>query len=122
MNNISKKLIKLETDLNRLRSQKAALEYKEKRKKEQLRKARTRTLIQLGGLLKLTILPSICNINLGDDLQDEAQTKAALLLGILIKCTDQLPEEFSEKEINEMKIIGNTMLAIQHLKNSQQKT
>lgn len=113
---ISKKLIKLEMHLNRLRSEKAALEYKEKRKKEQLRKSRTRTLIQLGGLLELTELPSICGINLGDDLQDEMRTKAALLLGILIKYTNRLPEEFSETQINEMRIIGNTILATQYLK------
>lgn len=113
---ISKKLIKLEMHLNRLRSEKAALEYKEKRKKEQLRKSRTRTQIQLGGLLELTELPSICGINLGDDLQDEMRTKAALLLGILIKYTNRLPEEFSETQINEMRIIGNTILATQYLK------
>ena len=113
---ISKKLIKLETHLNRLRSEKAALEYKEKRKKEQMRKSRTRTLIQLGGLLELTALPTICEINLGDDLQDEMRTKAALLLGILIKCANNLPEEFSETQINEMRIIGNTILATQYLR------
>ena len=113
---IGKKLIKLETHLNRLRSEKAALEYKERRRKEQLRKARTRTLIQLGGLLELTALPSICNINLGDNLQDEMRTKAALLLGILAKLQDTLPEEFSETEINEMRLIGNTLLAAQYLR------
>ena len=113
---IGKKLIKLETYLNRLRSEKAALEYKEKRRKEQLRKARTRTLIQLGGLLELTALPSICRINLGDDLQDEMRTKAALLLGILVKCADNLPDEFTEKQLNELRIIGNTILAAQYLR------
>lgn len=113
---INKKLIKLEININRLRSKKAILEYKEKRKKEQLRKSRTRTLIQLGGLLELTTLPSICNINLGDDLQNEMQTKAALLLGILVKYADLLPEELSEEQTNKMKIIGNTILAARYLK------
>ena len=113
---INKKLIKLEININRLRSKKAILEYKERQKKEQLRKSRTRTLIQLGGLLELTTLPSICNINLGDDLQNEMQTKAALLLGILVKYADLLPEELSEEQTNKMKIIGNTILAARYLK------
>ena len=113
---IGKKLIKLETHLNRLRSEKAALEYKERHRKEQLCKARTRTLIQLGGLLELTALPSICRINLGDDLQDEMRTKAALLLGILVKYADNLPDEFTEKQLNELRIIGNTILAAQYLR------
>lgn len=38
-------------NINRLRAQKAALELKTKKKDNQQRKMRTRTLIQLGGLL-----------------------------------------------------------------------
>lgn len=49
---INKKLVKLDIKLNRLYSRKAACEYKEKVKKDRMRKMRTRTLIQMGGLLQ----------------------------------------------------------------------
>jgi len=49
------------------------------------RNLRTRTLIQLGGLLSLSGLPSLLNIQEGDDLQADISTrdKAAILLGML---------------------------------------
>jgi hypothetical protein len=52
-----------------------------------LRKARTRTLIQLGGLIDKVGLSTIFNINLGDDLQEDisAIEKAATLYGFLIE-------------------------------------
>jgi hypothetical protein len=51
----------IQIKLNRLYSQKTALEHKLKR--SDFRKKRTRTLIQIGGLLELTPLPAICKIN-----------------------------------------------------------
>ena len=43
----------INTKINRLRSQKTALEFKEKSQTKQQRMKRTRTLIQTGGLLKV---------------------------------------------------------------------
>ncbi|MDR2723672.1 MAG: conjugal transfer protein TraD [Holosporaceae bacterium] len=77
-----------------------------KKQENKQRKARTRTLIQLGGLLDLTPLLSICDINLGDDLQLEYPDKAATLLGILSHFCKQLPEEISEEDLSQLKNSG----------------
>lgn len=103
-------LRKIEISLNRLRSQKAALQHKLKKHDNKQRKARTRTLIQLGGLLDLTPLPSICNIELGNDLQLDHQDKAATLLGILMTAANQLPENISDNELSQFKSIGIKIL------------
>ena len=56
----------------------------ESRLRHRLRQSRTRTLIQIGGLVSLTPLLDFCDIVLGEDLQSsESQHKANLLLGIL---------------------------------------
>jgi len=68
----------IHVSLNRLRTQKSALELAAKKQKDGLRKARTRTLIQVGGLVDLTPLLAICNIKLGDDLQLEHQDKVEI--------------------------------------------
>lgn len=49
------------------------------------RKARTRTLIQLGSLVSLSGLTSLLHIQEGEDLQHdlEAKDKAAMLLGAI---------------------------------------
>lgn len=96
--------------INRLRAQKTALELKMRKKDNQKRKMRTRTLIQLGGLLDLTPLLSICGIELGDDLQLEHQDKAAILLGILITAANQLPDTISEEELSQFKQLGTSFL------------
>ena len=58
------------------------------------RRARTRLLIQLGALINLTALPQICQIEEGDDLQFdiESRDKAATLLGILLDTTHNIPD------------------------------
>ncbi len=106
MANFDKKLTDIEILLNHLRSQKAALEFKVKIQKNKQRKMRTRTLIQLDGPFNLTPLLSICDIELGIDLQLEYQDKAAILLGILINATNQLPENISENDLAHFKTIG----------------
>ena len=108
---IGAKLSNIEIELNRLRSAKAALENREKIKNNQQRKARTRTLIQIGGLAELTPLLSICDINLGDDLQTEHREKAALLLGILTEFANAFPEKLSDDDIEKFRKSGLKLLA-----------
>lgn len=50
------------------------------------RRARTRTFIQAGALIKLTGLFELCNIQEGDDLQYDlaSRDKAAVLVGIFL--------------------------------------
>ena len=98
------------TKINRLLAQKAALQHKMKRQKNSKRKARTRTLIQLGGLLDLTPLLAICKIELGEDLQLDYPDKSATLLGILSYFCDQIPEHFTDQDLAKFKSIGEDLL------------
>lgn len=106
MESLSKELSGIEVKMNRLLSRKAALKSRLKKKENNQRRARTRTLIQLGGLLNLTPLLSICNIELGDDLQLEHPDKAAMLLGMLSELSQQLPEEISPDLLEHYRNIG----------------
>lgn len=100
--------LQIQVKINRLQSQKAALENKLKITNRPLRKARTRTLIQMGGLINMLNLPSICGINEGEDLQTdfEASDKAAVLLGMLAHLEDSLPPVLSDQVIAQFKQKG----------------
>lgn len=106
MNDIKKTKIAI----NRLLSQKAALRNRMKKQENRQRKARTRTLIQLGGLLDLTPLLAICKIKLGEDLQLDSPDKSATLLGILSHLCNQIPENLTEQDLEKFKSIGETFL------------
>lgn len=82
----------LTTKLNRLQSLKAQLSVKQKAYENTDRRARTRTLIQMGGLLNMIGIPELCGIKDGDDLQQdlENQDKAAILLGMLVHLNETL--------------------------------
>jgi hypothetical protein len=100
--------LQIQVKINRLQSQKAVFENKLKIKNNSLRKARTRTLIQMGGLINMLNLPSICGIDEGDDLQLNFETsdKAAVLLGMLAHLEDSLPPTLSEQVISQFKQKG----------------
>jgi hypothetical protein len=108
--NLQEELIKTEILLNRLQYQKAALQHKKKHQQNSERKARTRTLIQMGGLLEITPLPSICNINLGDDVQLDHPEKSATLLGLLLHLSEQIPETASPDDLKKFRKIGINFL------------
>jgi hypothetical protein len=86
------KVHELMTSLNRLQSLKAQLNKKQKTYDNTDRRARTRTLIQMGGLLNMIGIPQLCGIEDGDDLQQdlENQDKAATLLGMLVHLNETL--------------------------------
>lgn len=105
---IAKKLDSINVSINRLMAQKASLQYKAKTYENKQREKRTRTLIQLGGLVDLTPLLSICGIELGDDLQMEHPDKAATLLGILITAANQLDTD--NKDLQHFTQIGRSLL------------
>lgn len=100
--------LQIQVKINRLQSQKTVLENKIKIKNNSLRKARTRTLIQMGGLINMLNLPNICGIDEGDDLQlnFEASDKAAVLLGMLAHLEDSLPPTLSAEVISSFKQKG----------------
>jgi hypothetical protein len=104
------------TDLNRLHSLKAQLNNRQKKAGNTDRKARTRTLIQMGGMLNMLGLPQLCGINDGEDLQQdlESKDKAATLLGLLVHLNETLAvaplvldpcalEQFKQRGIRMMK-------------------
>ena len=99
----------IEVELNRLHSQKAALQLKLKTMDKTERKSRTRTLIQLGGLLNISPLLSLCEIELGDDLQISHQDKADTLLGIISVLCNNLPEAINEGELDHFKNLGSAL-------------
>jgi hypothetical protein len=96
----------IDIKLNRLRSQKSALQNKLKSQNNQERKARTRTLIQMGGLLNLTPMPSACDIELGDDLQLDYPDNAAVLLGMLTDFANKIPDFLSDEDRGKFRKIG----------------
>ena len=103
-------LKKTKIEINRLLAQKAALRHKMKKQENSKRKARTRTLIQLGGLLDLTPLLAICKIELGEDLQLDYPDKSATLLGLLSYFCDQIPEHYTDQDLAKFKSIGENLL------------
>jgi hypothetical protein len=112
------KLQAIQSNINRLQSQRAALLKRIDAQEQVMRKARTRTLIQLGGLVSLSGLLQACDIQEGDNLQadTEAMDKAALLLGILIKAYTELPDEISSQDTEELKKKGIQLLNQHHEK------
>ena len=83
------------TKLNRLQARKAQLDNQQRVVDNTDRRARTRTLIQMGGLLNMIGLPQLCGIADGDDLQKDSlnHDKAAILLGMLVHLNEKLLEQ-----------------------------
>lgn len=96
------------TEINRQLSKITASVYQKCLADKKLRKARTRTLIQAGGLLSLTGYFVICGIEEGQDLQldFENRDKAAILLGILSEAFEKLPAEPTSEQLEYWKSIG----------------
>ena len=92
---------KIQSKLTRLETYQQGLLNEQTHVSRTKRKARTRTLIQLGGLIKLIGLSDYCGIVEGMDLQLnlEQQERAAQLLGILVDAFGDLPENPSETQI-----------------------
>lgn len=82
---VDKELQKIQQKTTRYECQKARYLYRTKQTSTQFRRARTRTLIQLGGLVEKSGILEPLNITLGDDLQKEYehQESAAVLTGAL---------------------------------------
>jgi hypothetical protein len=100
--------------LNRKNSQASTINYKMAKTESIDRKARTRTLIQLGSLVSLSGLTSLLYIQEGEDLQHdlEAKDKAAMLLGALSEIMESdssssiLQQRWLDKGIRILKMRG----------------
>ena len=95
------KMSDLDARIKHLKSQKAALETKNNKHTKNERMKRTRTLIQVGGLVSLSGLLERFDMTLGDDLQLDniAKDKSKILMGILLSVVEQLPQHFSENDL-----------------------
>lgn len=102
------KLKALEIKKNRINAQLNIQNKKTIATENIARKKRTRTLIQLGSLIKLSGLMEICEIEEGNDLQSnpEDADKAATLLGVLITCVENMREELDESVLEILKQKG----------------
>ena len=74
LSNAAQKLDEIHIKINRLHSKKTALLTKNHRVKKTICRARTRTLIQAGGLLDVSGLLSLCNLETGNDLQGDPES------------------------------------------------
>jgi hypothetical protein len=116
---LQKNLLEVSTLINRLQSEKTALRNKMEKNTATERRARTRTLIQIGSLIKLVGLAQLCDIEEGDDLQldIESRDKAALLLGILTDVvadfspTPAQEERWRDAGIRQLKILASNKIA-----------
>ncbi len=91
-----------------MQTQKTALPHHDKQIRKAKRRARTRTLIQVGALVKMVGLFESCDITEGMDLQIdmEHRDKAATLLGILVDAYDSLPSNPSPQQLEGWKDRG----------------
>lgn len=109
---VQKHLKSLEIKKNRLNSQ-INLEKRKSLSTENIaRKKRTRTLIQLGGLVNLSGLSEICDIQDGDDLQFDLieSDKAATLLGLLTTAVENFKNDLNESHLDHFKQKGIAIL------------
>ena len=120
-----KKLIELNTkwkklmiEINRQLSQKSVTSYRNELANKSIRRARTRTLIQVGGLLNLVGLLSFCGIKEGQDLQldFENRDKAAILLGILSENLERLPANPTQEKFERWKNKGISLMKMRTAK------
>ncbi len=109
------------TKLNRLRAKKAQFDTQQKAIDNTDRRARTRTLIQMGGLLNMIGLPQLCGIHDGDDLQTNPlnHDKAATLLGMLVHLNEKLLEQPHLFEAHTGILDGFRQRGIQMMKNHE---
>ena len=93
------KLRKIQQLLNRQMLHLNHEKIKMKKQQNSLRQQRTRTLIQLGGLVQKSGLMEVLNISPGDDLQDyDSLPKAAQVLGFLIESLEPQNIDIDEWE------------------------
>ena len=113
-----KKVEAVTAELSRLQAQKARERITLDKQSQTERRSRTRTLIQLGGLTKVSGLLELFDIEMGDDLELDAtkSDQAAMLLGCFITVCEQMPvvvslqdkEIFKQKGIRALKMRSYT--------------
>jgi len=103
VSNTDKQLHKIEQRITRYECQKARYLYRTKQTANQYRKARTRTLIQLGGLVEKSGLLEPLSITLGDDLQKDFDHQESI--AIIVGALSDLRRSFYNDEASSQKLI-----------------
>lgn len=119
-NKTSQRLKKLKQEIFRTQMQINRLKTQQAKFSDDERKARTRNLIQLGGLLHVINLPGELGITPYEDLQLDldAQDKAATLLGFLIEAKIKIfDQELDENVKSRWLETGIQKMKIQAYKN-----
>ena len=99
LKNEDEALKRLRQKINKLRLDKSRVISSVQHNDKSLRKKRTRTLIQLGGLVdKLDILKDF-NIEIGDDLQLDSFEQTCMLFGFLKTCIDAKMDTPNDQEM-----------------------
>lgn len=98
----------LQQKINALKMRRNRELKKQSFQENNLRKSRTRTLIQLGGLVQKAGLAEHFEVEMGDDLQGntEGRDKAELILGFLIEAL----QNNSGKDIENYRNMGKAFL------------
>jgi hypothetical protein len=76
------------------------------------RKARTRTYIQAGSLIDISGLFDLCDITVGDDLQNDplCREKAETLCGMLLYASEMILRVSNQQKMEKFKKDGRTFL------------
>ena len=105
-------ITKEQQKINKQHMDEARKGRKEKLRTKNARYSRTRTLIQLGGLMDIVGFPKKFNIKLGDDLQIDLLSvrKSAVLLGALQELIEQLPSSLIDAKRSVWRETGFELL------------
>ena len=111
-------ILALSQKIERLKAQKTRLAYLEKKQTHRNRKARTRTLIQLGGLVNMLEILDHVDITLGENLEEDQKQKdkATTLLGMFLHLQESLPQELSVDQRKSFLHKGITFLKMREYK------
>lgn len=106
------KITDLQKKINELELKKNAIKSQQSNFSKSERKKRTRTLIQAGALLNMMGFFDVCDINEGDDLEIdmESKDKAAILIGLLETFKTTLSPFLSINDKEKFKNIGIRVL------------
>lgn len=112
MKQSNQKIETLQNRINDLESKKQIIQNAQFVVSKSDRKKRTRTLIQVGALLKMLGFFELCDIVEGDDLEKDQNAKnhTAVLIGILESLKSELSPFLSDAEKEHFKNIGIRVL------------
>jgi len=84
------------------------------------RRARTQTLIHLGGLVSISGLLEYCDIQLGENLQSDIEVieRAAILLGIIYDAAQKVLEDPDEHQKEKFRKLGISIMKQSAAKNA----